>query len=250
MKSVKIQTMSVIILAGGHGECLRLGDEYVPKLMLPIGGKPLLEHQLGWLREAGFESVVLCLGLKADVVRAYFSDGSAWKMRLRYFVEQNRLGTSGTVKALGAASLPDDTLVLGGDVWTRFDCAKMFEFHRSHAGLATLALRKPEKDDQGQMVVMGPSRRVVKFPEYQSDDPSAMAAASVWIIRRSLLHHVADEGPSDFLKDVFPAALRAGEELYGYPVSGEVADLGTPERLERFSKRYAKSLSGAETGAV
>ncbi|MBI4678708.1 MAG: nucleotidyltransferase family protein [Elusimicrobia bacterium] len=235
--------MSVIILAGGHGECMRMGDDYVPKLMIPVRGKPLLEHHIEWLKASGHDSIVLCLGVKADVIRAHFSDGARWGVRLRYFVEQSRLGTAGTVKALGTASLPDDTLVFLGDVWARFDCVKMLEFHRSHPGLATLALRKPEKEDEAQMVVMGPLRRIASFPEYQSDDPAAMAAVPVWIIRRQLLHHVPGEAPSNFLKDVFPAVVRAGQELYGYPVTGEAADIGTPERFERFSRRLAKSAS-------
>ncbi|MBI5882892.1 MAG: nucleotidyltransferase family protein [Elusimicrobia bacterium] len=235
--------MSVIILAGGHGECMRLGDDYVPKLMISVGGKPLLEHHIEWLKSAGYDSIVLSVGVKADVVRSHFSDGSQWGVKLRYLVQQTRVGNADTVKALGAASLPDDTLVFLGDVWARFDVVKMLEFHRSHQGLATLALRKPEKDDDAQTVVMGPSRRVVSFPEYPSDDPEAMAAVPVWIIRRQLLHHVPDEGPSSFLKDVFPAVLRAGHELYGFPVEGEALDLGTPERLERLSRRFAKSLA-------
>ncbi|MBI5625002.1 MAG: nucleotidyltransferase family protein [Elusimicrobia bacterium] len=235
--------MSVIILAGGNAECMRLGEDYVPKLMIPIGGKPLLEHHIEWLKAAGQDSIRLCLGVNADAVRSHFSDGSAWGVRLQYLVYQNRIGNAGMVKSLGAASLPDDTLVLLGDVWARFDLAKMFEFHRSHAGLATLALRKPVKDDGAQTVVMGPSRRVVSFPDYPSDDPEAMAAVPVWIIRRALLHHVPDEGPCSFLKDVFPAAVRAGHELYGFPVAGEALDIGTPERLDQLSRRYAKSLA-------
>ncbi|MFA6318012.1 MAG: nucleotidyltransferase family protein [Elusimicrobiota bacterium] len=235
--------MSVIILAGGHGECMRLGDDYAPKLMIPIAGKPLLEHHIAWLKAAGFDSIKLCLGVNADTVRSHFSDGAAWGVRLQYFIQQNRMGNAGMVKTLGAASLPDDTLVFLGDVWARFDIAKMFEFHRSHAGLATLALRKPEKGDDSQTVVMGPERRVVNFPEYPSDDPAAMAAVPVWIIRRGLLHHVPDEGPSSFLKDVFPAVVRAGQEIYGFPVTGEAVDIGTPERLEKLSRRCAKSLA-------
>ena len=92
--------MSVIILAGGHGECMRLGDDYVPKLMISVGGKPLLEHHIEWLKAAGYDSIVLSLGVKADVVRNHFSDGSQWGVKLRYMVQQNRVGNADMVKAL------------------------------------------------------------------------------------------------------------------------------------------------------
>ena len=153
-----------VILAEGSGECLRLGQEYVPKLLLPLGGKPLLEHQLAWLSASGFETVILCLGYKADRVRAHFGDGSRWGVRLRYSVEEAPLGTAGSVKTLGAASLPEDILVLHGEVYGELDCRKMIDAHASHQGLATLAVQPAASNCTRGLVVMGRSeeRRVGK----------------------------------------------------------------------------------------
>lgn len=230
-----------VILAGGHGECLRLGRDYIHRLMLPVGPELLLEHQLAWLLASEVRDVVLCLGLKADEVRARFGDGSRWGVKLRYSVGQWPLGAAGAVKALGLASLPENILVLPGDVYAEADCRKMFALHESHAGLATIAVGPAAASSSSPAVVMGPSRRIIDFPDGTQNLRPDMAALKLWIIRRPLLHLVPDERPSDFLKDIFPAALRAGESIVGYPEAGALLDLAAPGVYERLLRRLAKT---------
>lgn len=229
-----------VILAGGHGECLRLGQDYIHKLVLPIGPELLLEHQIAWLREAEVRDIVLCLGLKADQVRSRFGDGSRWGVKLRYSVEEKSLGTAGVVKALGLASLPDSLIVLPSDIYARSDCRKFFAFHETQASLATVAVGPATAGSNGNAVVMGPSLEIIDFPDGTQSSRPEMAALKVWIIRRSLLHFVPDDRPSDFIKDIFPAVIKAGESIVGYPESGELLDIGAPGVYESLLKRLAK----------
>ncbi len=229
--------MLAVILAGGHGECLRVADEYVPKVLLPVDGKPLLEHQLAWLKRAGFVSAVVSLGYKADAVRARFGDGSALGMRLLYSVEESPRGTAGAVKALGAASLPEDVLVLYGDIYPDTDLAAMLRFHRSHDALATIAVHECGKTHGCEPVVLGPERAIVDFPRQRGPgEPPGWGVSPLWVLRRPLLHFVPDGAASDFLKDVFPAALKSGEPLAAHLEPGRLEDLGSPERYARFRK--------------
>lgn len=233
--------MTAVILAGGHGECLRVGEEYVPKVLLTVDGKPLLEHQLAWLKRAGFASATVSLGYKADAVRARFGDGSSCGMRLLYSVEENPRGTAGAVKALGAASLPEDVLVLYGEVYPDTDLAAMLRFHHAHRALATVAVHECRKAHECEPVVLGPERSIVDFPRQRGlGEPPGLAVSSLWILRRALLHFVPDGAASDFVKDVFPAAVKAGESLAAYLESGLLADLGSPERYARFLKARAR----------
>lgn len=197
--------MIAVIVAAGQGECLR-----------PVNGKPLLERQLQELARAGVDSAVLCLGFDAAPVRASFGDGSRFGVKLRYSVEEAALGTAGAVKALGAASLPDDILVICGEAASGEQLRRMIEFHRSHQALATLAVH-PARPGEEDFVVMGPGRVIIDFPGSASPGQAPMAASRLWIVRRALLRFAADEGPVDFMKDVFPAALKAQEVLAGYP---------------------------------
>lgn len=234
--------MIAVILADGHGECLRHEGDYTPWALIPVGGKPLLEHQLEWLRRAGFDEAVLCLGFKAPEVRARFGDGSALGFKLRYLVEDSPLGSAGAVKSLGPASLPENFLILYGDVYPGTDPVPLIDFHRKHNALATLAVHECAHPEGCDPVVLGPSRRIVEFP-IQRPAKGGTALSPLWIIRRALLHLVPETSPSDFVKDVFPAALRRNEPLVGYPEAGVLADLGAPDRYSQLQKQLAKKKS-------
>ena len=213
--------MIAVILAGGHGECIRLGDDYVPKVLRPVSGRPLLEHQLDWLKRTGFDSVTLCLGYGADAVRGRFGDGSSSGIKLRYSVEEAPRGTAAAVKALGPASLPENVLVLYGDHFPDIDGRALVGAHFRHEGLATIVLHDCEHDSGCDPVEMGPSRLIVDFPSRLSAKKPRWAIVPIWIIRRPLFHFIHDGAPCDFVKDVFPGALRAGESLIGYPLGEE-----------------------------
>ncbi len=213
--------------------------DFVPKLLLPVGDGPLLEHHLRWLRDAGFENVYLCLGVGASQVRGHFGDGSRWGVKLNYAVLEKPVGSAGAVKSLGPASLPPDILVLNGEFFVQGDLRAMIKAHQAHEGLATLAV-KPAKELPGaEPVVMGPSRLIVGLPLTTDAGVKTAAAGPLCVVRRGLMHYVPDEVPSDLVRDVFPAALRAGESMAGFPWTGTTEDLGTPAHYEKFLKRLA-----------
>jgi len=237
--------ITAVIIGVGHGEGLDAAGEYLPKMLLPVAGRPLLEHQLEWLRRAGIDSAVLCLDYKPEQVRGRFADGSGLGMKLRYSVAPAPRGSAGMVKALGAASLPDDILVLFADIFPDTDCGRMLRFHRSHRGLATLALHelRPGVDTHGcprEPVALGPAQRIVDFPRYPQAGGPSLALSPLWILRREIFHFVPDAQASDFVRDVFPAVVKAGEPLLGYHEPGVLADLGSPERYDRFTRSLVK----------
>jgi mannose-1-phosphate guanylyltransferase/phosphomannomutase len=253
--------ITAVVLAGGQSESPRVDETYIPKALMPVAGRPLLEHQLEWLKRAGIDSVVLCLDSQVEQVRARFADGSGLGLRLRYSVADTPRGTAGLVKALGPASLPEDVLVMFGGIFPQTDCSRMIRFHRGHQGLATLALHecgpalRPRPEScagqgrrcagahgcSGEPVALGPAQRIVDFPRYVPPGQSCLTLSPLWIIRRRLFHFIPDGPASDFVKDVFPAAVKAGEALLGYPETGLLADLGSAEGYERFARSREKS---------
>jgi NDP-sugar pyrophosphorylase family protein len=243
-----------------------MGAEYVPKALLPVAGRPLLEHQLEWLRRADIDSVVLCLDCQPERVRERFGDGSGSGVRLRYCVEPGIRGTAGTVKSLGPASLPEDVVILPGDMLPDTDCGRMIRFHQAHSGLATLAFhdcrQKPapavcrgrggtcaEHGCSGTAVILGPGGRIMDLPSRSSAGAGGLALSPLWVIRRGLLHFVPDAGSSDFVKDVFPAVVKAGETILGYGETGTISDLGSPERYERFLRNRDRKRPASEARA-
>lgn len=131
-----------IIIAGGQGERLRPLTNDRPKPMVPLAGKPLLAHQLDWLRKAGVTDVVMCCGYRADAVTDYFGDGSAFGVRVTYSLEKEPLGRGGALRQ-GHAQVPpgEDTIVaLNGDILTNQPLAELLEYHKAKGAAATLML--------------------------------------------------------------------------------------------------------------
>lgn len=214
---------------------MRLGalTESKPKPMLLVDGKPLLEHQLVWLRQAGFREVFMALGYKAEVVEAHFGDGSRWGLRLLYRVEAQPRGTAGCVADL-AGELSGDALVVYGDVFPEFDLERFLAFHeKDPSAAATLVVWDSDHPYDSDLARLE-GERVTGFFRAKPGEPVGPALAALWAVRKPLLDLVPAGRPSDFGRDVFPAAVEKGLPVRAYRSQERLADLGTPERVEAF----------------
>ena len=229
--------MQAAIVAGGRGVRMRPATDTMPKPMLPLGGKPFLEHQLLWLKKAGFDEVFLCLGYKAEAVKDYFQDGSAWGLRLRYQVEALPRGTAGAVRDL-APGIQGDLLVLYGDLYVDMDCGRLLDFHRGRQGAATLVLHETDHPLDSDLVRLDGDRVTAIYRAKPGEEHGSLGLAAVWIVRPGLIGSIPADSPSDFGRDIFPKALAAGQILLGYRTDEVVMDLGTPARCEAFARRF------------
>src|SRR5438445_8109703 len=129
----------LIILAGGKGTRLkdRLGD--LPKPMIPVGGKPLLEHQVELARQFGFTDLLFFVHYRADLIEKYFGDGQRWGVRIRYVLEKEPLGTAGAVLA-GFEQLAERFVVMYGDTMVNVDLGRIWQAHEQSGVAATLLL--------------------------------------------------------------------------------------------------------------
>lgn len=225
--------MLAAIVAGGLGTRMGAATANMPKPMLPVRGKPLLEHQLVWLKSQGFSEVVLCLGYKAEAVSEYFGDGKKWGVNLRYSIEEKPRGTAGCIADLKAK---DDVLVVYGDLYPQLELKPLLEFHAGHPeGEATLVLLRTDHPQDSDLAELDGAR----IKSIYRGGPGDLALAAVWIVKSSLADLIPGEKPSDFGRDVFPSALARGRSLLGCVMKGVLADLGTPERLARFEAARA-----------
>ena len=133
-----MEGLETFIIAGGRGERLRPIAPHVPKPLIPVFGRPLLDHQLSWLRREKIKEATLCLGYGADLIRAHL-EGKDWGLRLDCHVEDRPLGTAGCVRR--AARAGTDFLVVYGDLFIEMDLARFWECHQRHPeSAATLAV--------------------------------------------------------------------------------------------------------------
>ena len=233
--------MKAIILAAGAGTRLRPLTDTCPKPMLPVAGRPLLVHTLGWLRKHGVAEAALNLHYLPEVVRAGLGDGSAWGVHLRYSFEPELLGTAGAARAI-AERFPgwlDQTfLVVYGDMPLDLDLADLAAFHRSRAAALTIALKHTATPQSQGMVELDEAGRVLRFVEKPPDwDRGDLANAGVYVCEPAVLAAIPT-GFADFGHDVIPALLAAGQPVYGRLARGYLLDIGTPEAYEQANRDW------------
>jgi mannose-1-phosphate guanylyltransferase len=209
-----------MLLAAGEGARLRPLTAQVPKVMVPIAGRPLLEHTVSWLRRYGVTDLLVNVCHLADAIVGYFGDGSRWGVRITYSREERALGTAGGVRR--ASWFFDGPFLLWyGDNLSRCRLDRLWAAHCAGGGVATLALHW--REDVTRSGIVGLSEedghdRVVRFVEKPRPDQvfSHWVNAGITILEREVVEAIPPEGAPDFGRDVFPALLAQGARLTAY----------------------------------
>lgn len=202
-----------------------------PKPMVPLGGRPLLEHLVNLLSQHGIREIAINLHYKPEAIVRHFGSGDQFGVSITYSNEEQLLGSAGAARLLDWY-FTEPFVVLYGDVMTDVDLSALVEWHHAKGGLATLALY--EVDDPGRcgVVELDTDGRIMRFVEkpLPGAEPSNLANAGIYVLDPSLLRLVPRNQPADFGKDLFPAALKLGLPIYGRSASGYVLDIGSVER--------------------
>jgi len=242
-----------IILAGGAGTRLRerLGD--LPKPMVQIAGKPLLEHQVELAKAHSFADFIFFVHHRAEIIESHFGNGARWGVSIRYVVEREPLGTAGAVLA-GFEHLAERFLVLYGDTMVNVDLGRLWSAHERGAAEATLLLHPNDHPLDSDLVEVGPDNRIVAFhnrPHLPGVWRQNLVNAGLYVLeRRALAPFHATRNTKhettllDFGKDSFPAMLARCAALLGYNSPEYMKDIGTPERYDRVCAEFANGTVG------
>ena len=236
--------MRAMILAAGLGTRLRPITYSVPKPMVSVCNRPVMEHIGRLLARHGFTEVIANLHWFPDTIREHFGDGSAFGLQLSYSPEEALLGTSGGVRK-AADFLGDSFLVISGDALTDIDLTAMREFHESHDGVATLATRRVADTSQFGVAITDGEGRISGFQE--KPDPaealSDLANCGIYMLRSEIFEFFPPEGASkaagpddppgfaDWAMDVFPGLLEADVPFYSHEIDAYWNDIGNLEEL-------------------
>ncbi|MGH3063266.1 MAG: nucleotidyltransferase family protein, partial [Gaiellaceae bacterium] len=135
--------MKAVVMAGGEGTRLRPLTSNQPKPMVPIVGRPCMEHIVALLKLHGIDDVLVTLAFMPQAVRTYFGDGDAFGVRMQYSIEESPAGTAGSV-GLAAEALDDTFLVISGDALCDVDLSALVEFHKERGASVTIGLKSVE----------------------------------------------------------------------------------------------------------
>ena len=218
----------VVILAGGLGTRLGPLAEGLPKSMIPVAGRPFLEHVLRQAAGQGFDEALLLVGFGADLIESHFGDGSAWGLRIRYSREPVPLGTGGAVRLAGPL-LGNRFVLLYGDVYREFDYSALLRLRAGHRlavypyepGLTTVSC--------ANIGLTADGRKVARYSKAGTERGFTHVDAGFGVFGREVLE-VLPEGVSSFEELVYPALAEKGAldaELVGL----EFHDIGNPVDL-------------------
>jgi NDP-sugar pyrophosphorylase family protein len=245
--------MRAMVLCAGYGT--RLGDltREIPKPMLCLGGRPMLEYILCHLKRHGFDEIGINLHFMPDTIRNHFGDGARWGLRIEYSREPQLLGTAGGTKSMEkflrssaateqAAGGSEPFLVHYGDVVTNQDFTALLDFHRRRKALATLLVHKRARSNS--IVHIDAEGRIERFLERPSESErrgigEAWVFSGIAICQGELLDLIPADRFSDFPREVFVPLVKTGR-LFAFPLTGKRCAIDSPERLEE-ARSYAET---------
>ena len=225
-----------VILCGGTGTRFRPITYEIPKALIPVHGKPIVEHLIDLFKKFGVKDIVLCVGYLKERIKDYFGDGSRFGVRVSYVEEDEPLGTGGPIKK-GKHLLKEPFFVTNGDELKDVDLADMYRTHKANKAQITIALTTVE-DPSAYGVADLSGSRILKFVEKpkKEEAPSNFISSGLYIIEPEIISMIPD-GFTMLEKDVFPKVAENGR-LFGYTFSGQWFDTGNPERYERALKNW------------
>ncbi|MCP3672118.1 MAG: CBS domain-containing protein [Gammaproteobacteria bacterium] len=231
IKSKKLDN-PVFLMAGGFGKRLRPLTNDVPKPLLKVGSKPILEKILNQFIEKGFHNFFISTHYKAEMVREHFGDGGRWDVDIRYVHENEPLGTAG---ALGL--LPDDLpdlpiMMMNGDLLTEVNIERLLEFHNARGGIATMCVR--EYDFQVPYGVIeakdGVIKGVIEKPVHKF-----FVNAGIYVLSQDLVKSVDGTRYLD-MPHLLDESIRSGSQVNSFPIHEYWLDIGRMEEFERANR--------------
>ena len=231
MKNIDV----AVIMAGGKGSRLRsITNDEIPKPMVPVDGKPLLEYQVEKLKSYGIKKIVMIVGHLGEKIVDHFKDGKDFGVEIDYIFEKEPLGTAGAFYYLKDKIDAKDFMLVFGDIFFDMDFDRMEDFHFKNSALTTLLAHPNGHPYDSDLIQTDDTGRVIGFDskhnvrDYWYDN---MVNAGMYIINKRLLDLVKEPVKTDFEKDILANQVKLGASIYAYHTPEYVKDVGTVDRI-------------------
>ena len=235
-----------MLLVGGLGTRLRAVVPSAPKPLAPLGDMPFLELLVLQLRSQGIRHLVMCTGHRAEQIEEACGDGRKWGIVIEYSRESHPQGTGGALKcAEPLLRHSPEFVVMNGDSFLEFDFVQLLNFHRSHGGQVSMAVRSVPDASRYGTVQLDAKKRVIGFCEKNNSKAPGIINGGIYLFKQAVLQYFPD-GPASLEKDIFPRLLEHG--VYGAEQRGMFIDIGTPDDYAR-AQALRESLCQAASSA-
>ena len=224
----------VVILAGGFGTRMFSLFPDTPKVLVPVAGTPILEHNVVECHKYGYTQILIVLHFCAEKIIDYFGDGSRFGVNISYHIEAAPLGTGGALLAVKDRLSPT-FLVLYADVFSDINLTRFSGFHLDNKGDISIVVHPNSHPHDSDLVIMDARNRVVSFsghPHQKCGRLKNIVNAAVYLINKTALEgFVPSQNKFDIAQYMFPRLISTGIKIYGYRTVEYLKDMGTPERL-------------------
>lgn len=229
-------------MAGGFGTRLRPLTNNIPKPMVPIVNKPILEHIINLLKNHSIKDYVMLLYYMPDIIKNYFGDGRKFGVKIKYIIPDQDYGTAGAVK-LSEKFIKDKFIVISGDVLTDFDLTEIKNFHEKKNTIATLSLYSSKNPLQYGIVLTNQKDRIVRFLEKPSSSEvfSDTINTGIYFFNKEIFDYIPFGENFDFSQNLFPLLLKKSIPIFGYKTKGYWRDVGN---LEEYIDANMDTLKG------
>ena len=238
--------MKTVILAGGKGS--RMGEltAEIPKPMVLLMGKPILEHQIELIKKHGLNEITILTGYRENIIKNYFSTGENWGVKIDYFSDPKPLGTAGSVREI-ESQITDPFLLFYGDTMMDINLKALINFHNKMGGMATLVVHPNDHPHDSDLLDIDKYNRVTAFyskPHEQETYHRNLVNAALYVLSPEIFKYIEKGTFSDYGKDIFPRLISLNKSLYAYNTTEYIKDIGTIPRLKEVEEDY---LSGQIT---
>ncbi len=223
--------MKIVIMAGGKGTRIAGVRSDIPKPMIPVAGKPVLEHQIDVLRRQGYTDVIFAIGHLGHMVREYFGDGSRFGIRIEYVEETVPLGTAGALFYM-KDQLKEDFLLLNGDLIFDVDLARFAAYHREQGGLATILTHPNDHPFDSGVIFTDGEHRVTRWLHREDERGwyHNRVNAGLHMLSPEVLEVFDCERKVDLDREILRPLIDR-KALVAYDSPEYIKDMGTPERF-------------------
>lgn len=231
--------MKTVIMAGGKGTRIASLAHDIPKPMLPIAGKPVLEREIECLRNQGYIDIIITVSYLGSVIMDYFGDGGKFGVNIRYFVEKVPLGNAGALYQM-REELTDDFLLINADAIFDFDVNRFADYHRKHGGLVSLFTHPNDHPYDSGLIIADEQGKVEKWLTKEDQHEGwykNRVNAGIHIISPHILEAQVPAGKVDLDRQILKPLAGTGK-MYAYDSPEYVKDMGTPERYAAVDADY------------
>ena len=224
--------MKAVILAGGKGTRLKPYTTVFPKPLMPIGDKPILEIIIRQLKSHGFDEILMAVGHLAELIMAFFNDGSKYGIKIEYLREDQPLGTAGPLASM-KKDLCEPFLMMNGDVLTTLDYLDLVNQHKKERAIATIALKKRAIKVDFGVPEVDSSNNIIGYTEKPVID--YLVSMGVYVFEPRVLKYIRPNEYLDF-PDLIQNLISNGETVKGYVYDGDWLDIGRADDYERANR--------------